>query len=157
MLTSLIVNILKHLPFLTFLVIFVICEIDFHLSINKFDHTVNDIIGGHSKVLWRTVVGVDHSLNCLEQQRLRPGGVLHEVEDEDVVEVTTNLLLIVEIGAIMKFSKFEYYFDRFWLVFSRKASMLFAVENSFTAFIDQMWANGVLSLVEGLVKVLLLG
>ena len=35
--------------------------------------------------------------------------------------------------------------------------MLFAVENSFTAFIDQMWANWVLSLVECLVEGLLLG
>jgi len=35
--------------------------------------------------------------------------------------------------------------------------MLFAVENSFTAFVDQMWTDGVLRPVQGPVEVLLLG
>ena len=65
MLIDFIVNILKHLSFLAFLVNFVICEIDFHLSIDEFDHTVNNIISGHSKVLRRRVVGVHHSLDGL--------------------------------------------------------------------------------------------
>lgn len=95
---------------------FVICEIDFHLPIDEFDHTVNDFIQWNSKVLWRCVVSVHHPLDCLGQQWLGSGGVLHEVEDEDVVEVTANLLLVVEIDAIMKFGEFEDDFNSFGLV-----------------------------------------
>lgn len=116
MLTSFIVNLSEHLSFLTFLVIFVICEIDFHLSIDKFNHTLNHIIGGHSKVFWGTVIGVNHPLDCLGQQWLRSGRVLHEVEDEAVVEVTANLLLVVEVGAIMKLGEFENDFNGLRLV-----------------------------------------
>jgi hypothetical protein len=57
-------------------------------------------------------------LECLGQQWLRSGGVFHEVEDEDIIEVVTNLLLVVEIGAIMKFCKFENNFYSLGLVFS---------------------------------------
>ena len=54
----------------------------------------------------------------------------------------------MEIGAIVEFSEFEDDFNGFWLVLSGQTAMFFAVENSFTAFVDQMRADGVLSLVE---------
>ena len=96
-------------------------------------------------------------MECLGQQWLGSGGVFHEVEDEDVIEVATNLLLVVEIGAIMKFSEFKNHFYSFGLVFSGQTSVLFAVENSLAAFVDQMWTDWVLCPVQGPIEVLLLG
>ena len=57
----------------------------------------------------------------------------------------------------MQFSKFEYDFNSFWLVCPRQTAMLFAAENSVTAFIDKMWADRIESFVQCLVPTLLLG
>ena len=57
----------------------------------------------------------------------------------------------------MKFGKFQNYLDSFGLVGTRKASVLFTVENSFTTFVNQVWADGIFVLVESLVEVFLFG
>ena len=66
------------------------------------------------------------------------------------------MLEIVKVYAIMKFCKFEYNFNGFWLIWSRKTSMLFAVKDSFTAFVYKMRADWILWLVQCFVELLLL-
>ena len=83
-------------------------------------------------------------MKSLIKQRLWTFRVFHEVEEEHVVKVATNLLLVMKVKAIVKFRKFKYYFYSFGLVSTREASMLFAVENSFTTFIDEMRTDRIL-------------
>ena len=80
-------------------------SINLHLPVDKLDHFVNDFIAGKSKVFWRRIVGLYQSVYCLRKQRLLPAGVLHEVEEENLVEVGSYLPLIVEIKVIMKLGK----------------------------------------------------
>ena len=103
---------------LSFLVNFVICEVDLHLFVNHCDHTLDDIIRWHSEVFRRLVICGYQTLDSFCQQRRRSGGVLHEVKYQDVVEVTANLLFVVEVHAVMQFSKFQDDFNGFRLVIS---------------------------------------
>ena len=62
----------------------------------------------------------------------------------------------MKVKAIVEFRKFQYDLNGFWLVRSRETSMLFAVENSFTTFVDEMGADWILCVVERFVEGLLL-
>jgi hypothetical protein len=79
------------------------------------------------------------------------------MSSKNVTKVASDLFFIVEIKSIVQFSKFEYDFNSFWLICSRQTAMLFAAENSITAFIDQMWADRIESVVQCLVPTLLFG
>lgn len=80
--------------------------VNLHLLVNKSDHFVDDIVRWHSKVLRRLVVASYHAIDCCLEQGLAPAAILHEVEEEDVVEEGADLLLIIEVKMVVKFRKF---------------------------------------------------
>jgi len=62
----------------------------------------------------------------------------------------------MKVCAIMKLCELQNDFNGFRLIWAWETSMFFAVENSFTAFVNQMWADWILRLIQSLVEGLLL-
>ena len=53
----------------------------------------------------------------------------------------------MEVEPVVKLGKFKHNLDGFWLVSSREASMLFTLEYSLAALVDQVWTNRIESVV----------
>ena len=131
--------------------------VSFHLCVDEFDDHMNDFIRRNSKIFWRRIIGIDHARDSLGEEGLLAIRVLHEVQTEHIIEVGAHLVLIVKVKIIVKLSEFEDNLDSLGLVVSREASMLPALKNSRATLVDEVGTNRVLSLVEALVKALLLG
>ena len=130
--------------------------INFHLLVNQSDHFIDDIVGWHSKVLRRLVVASYQAIDGCLEQGLAPATILHEVEEEDVVEVGADLLLIIEVEMVVKFRKFQHNLYSFRLISAGEAAMLLSLEYSVAALKDKVRADGIFHPVEALVPILLL-
>ena len=64
--------------------------------------------------------------------------------------------LVLETEPVVKFGKFENYFDGLRLVSSRQTPMLFPTEDSFAALENKMWTNWVLFAVLSHIPIVLL-
>lgn len=127
------------------------------MFVDELDDHVNDLVRRNSKVFWRRIIGIDHARDSLGEEGLLAIRVLHEVQTEHVIEVGAHLVLIVKVKVIVQLGEFEDNFDGLGLVVPREATMLPALKNSRATLVDEVGANRVLSLVEALVKALLLG
>lgn len=125
--------------------------------VDESDYILDDCVGRVLKVLRRLVVGINHSLDGAVEQRFSSRGILHEVEDEDVVEVAVDLVHVFEVDPVVQLCEFEDDFDDFGFVVAAEAAVGSSTEDSFAALEDEVWANRVLRLVESLVEGLLLG
>ena len=114
------------------------------------------MIRRHSEVLRSLIVRFDHAFKCLVQQGLLAGRILHEVQKQHVVEVASDLLLVVEIEPVVELGELEHNLYGLWLVRSREAAMFFALEYPLAALVDQVWTNRIESVVERLVPDFLL-
>ena len=118
--------------------------IDFHLAVNQGDYTVDGFIGGHAEILGCRVISIDESLDGLGEQWLLPAAVLHEVEEEDVVEEGAHLHLIMEVEIVVQLGELQDHFDSFRLILTGKTAVLSAFENSIAALEDEVRADWVL-------------
>ena len=72
---------------------------------------MNHLIGGHAKVFWCRIVSTNQASDGLRQQWLAPTSILHEVQKEDVVEVASDLRLVMEVEIVVEFGELEHHFD----------------------------------------------
>ena len=73
-----------------------------------------------------------------------------------MVEILRHLLLIVKVKPIVELSEFQYYFNPLWFILGRETVMRLSAKYSLNALIDELGAERIESLVEGLVKFCLL-
>ena len=131
--------------------------INFHLVVHQANHVINHFIRGHAEILWRRIVSVYHARDCCWQQRLAATGILHEVQEEDVVEITLYLGVIVEVEVVVQLGKLQYHLDGLGLVVSRKTAMLPSFENPIATLEDQVRTDRVFGAVKSFIEGLLLG
>lgn len=65
-----------------------------------------------------------------------------------MVEVSMNLVHIVKIKTIVKFSEFENHIDHFWFICPIQTSMLFPIENAFATLKNKVGTYRILSIVK---------
>jgi len=83
-------------------------------------------------------------------------GILHEVEEKNVVKVGSHLLFVVEVEVVVEFGELQQDLHGLWLVIAGETAMLLSVENALAALEDEVGADGVLRRVQCLVECLLL-
>lgn len=124
--------------------------------IDKSDYIFNNRVGRILEVVRCLIISVDHTCDGAVEERFGSRCVLHEVEHQHVVEVTINLVHVFEVDAVVQLGELQNDFDDLGFVVSAEAAVGSPTEDSLAALEDQVRANRVLSLVESLVKWLLL-
>ena len=76
-------------------------QIKLDLVFDQTYHFVDDVVAGHFKVFGCRVVAFDKTRDRLGEERLAPTRILHEVEEENFIEVRVHLVVIVEVDVIM--------------------------------------------------------
>ena len=74
--------------------------------------------------------------------------VLHEIEEEYVIEETVHLFLVFEVDAVVQLGELEDNLDCLRLVGAAETSVRLSAENSLAALEDEMRTDRVFVIVE---------